>query len=840
MLSREALLIALALLLTFLGAYVILTLSAQFATLSRHLRRVWRLVGAALTALMLWAIDLIGFLAYQPSLTRLSVPPLLLSFLVIQIMTSLSLGYVLAGRFQRRHVLVAGAILGLGTAAMHALVILGLGLGLGQQLRPGGHAGPLLLALLLSVGSSVAEFAALGLVRRQTLFDGPRFWLSLVFGLFTVLTHWLAMQGILVLPAGSAPGPHADFSRELVAFSLSGVMLLMLLFMTLGIRLDQQFSLRGRHNEELRANAEQDERRYWTVVNTLGEGVLILDRQGQLLDCNRSARAILELPDGPVGLIQQLAHHRFYDVAGALVPFSELPGSRVVATGQAVTGQDLMLRTSGGQTKWLSMTATPIPAAHPTAPAEHSGVVVSFSDITAQRGYDQQLLHQATHDELTLLPNRRHFKAVVEEAVAQASRSGEQVAVLYFDLDHFKDVNDTLGHAAGDDLLRAVAAKFRDLTPAGGLPARFGGDEFGLLLYDVPDAAYVEQVAAAVREALREALREPVLVRGAELYTDMSLGYSLFPEDGADLDTLLQHADLALGQVKAEGRGGSLRYSPAQAQRRSREVELERAMRAGLGSGQFRLAYQPIFNLPSRQLRSCEALIRWTHPDLGDISPAEFIPLAEESGHIERLGTWVIQEACQQGRQWLDAGHPVSIAVNISMRQFKSGTLAATIGRLLAQAGLGAQWLQVEVTETALMNQKDQVAEQLLALRTMGIQVALDDFGTGFSSLQLLGQLPTDKLKLDRGFIQGMHGNPRQKVMVQSIVALARGLGMTVVAEGIETEEQFSELVAFSCEVGQGYLLSRPLEAPAMIGFLQGQPRATVATALHPLQQIKN
>lgn len=807
----QPLLVALSVLLACAGSYVALTLISQLATVSPHLRRLWRVLTAVTAGLTIWGMHFVGILACEFPVA-VSFDPWLtfVSLLVAQVAAFLTLQTLREGDFDLRSVRFAGVFFGVGVVSMHYL-----GMAAMRGAMTMTYSLPWVLASVVAA-VAISGFALQWLRPAQSEAQSGgrqanRVMAALLLGLAISSMHYLGMQAVMIMPTGTEL-PGMPGQQELLALLVSGAAALICVALLIAMQVDRQFSLRGQRNDELVAQAALEEQRYWTVINALTEGVLIIDNAGKLVDCNDSARQIFELPEGRVSVIQQLGNSHFYDAEGQHVPLHQLPGNRAIAQGVTLTDVQLLLQTPQGHRKWLSMNATPLPAPG----GERSGAVVSFKDITLERDYERQLLHQATHDELTLLPNRRQFGVALTGAIAQAQAHGTQLGVLYFDLDHFKDVNDTLGHHVGDQLLQAVAAQFSRVLPAEATPARFGGDEFAVL---IPQVAQEQQVWA-VAQAIQDALAAPILVEGRELYTGLSMGFSLYPADGQDLSTLLQNADLAMNKVKASGRGGKQRFSPAHAQRRRREVELERAMRAAQGTGQFRLVFQPIYDLADRRLRSCEALLRWTHPELGEISPAEFIPLAEESGMIDWLGDWVLEAACQQARAWVETGTPLMVAVNISMRQFKTGRLPERIMQVLHETGLDPHWLSLEVTETALMNSQDDVVAQLTQIRDQGILVALDDFGTGFSSLQLLQDLPIDKLKLDRSFLQTVTSNPRQKVMVGGIVALAHGLGLKVIAEGIETEQQCQELLQMNCQIGQGYLLSRPLEAQAMTAML--------------------
>ena len=430
---------------------------------------------------------------------------------------------------------------------------------------------------------------------------------------------------------------------------------------------------------------------------------------------------------------------------------------------------------------------------------------------------EHRIAHLAFHDALTGLPNRLLFREQLETMLARAPRLDEQVAVLCLDLDGFKGVNDTLGHPVGDALLKAVGEMLSDVASDGTI-ARLGGDEFAIIL-----PIGEPQRARELAQAILDRMKVPTRVEGHRIACGTSIGIAIGPGDGGDADTMLKNADLALYRAKQDGRGtySFFEASLDAAARRRRQLELD--LREALQAGQFRLNFQPIYDLHADRIGGFEALLRWMHPERGAVSPVEFIPVAEETGLIVPIGEWVMHEACRQAAAWPDH---IRLSVNVSPLQFRSTGLASVILQALASSRLSPDRLEVEITESIFLAGSEQTIALLHRLRDMGIRVALDDFGTGYSSLSYLRSFPFDKIKIDRSFVINVARDPSSAAIVHAIVDLASALHMETTAEGVEDEEQFSALKAQGCGNIQGYLFSRPVEA-WQVAPLLGSPLAT-------------
>ena len=435
-------------------------------------------------------------------------------------------------------------------------------------------------------------------------------------------------------------------------------------------------------------------------------------------------------------------------------------------------------------------------------PLADGGWVATLEDITEQKRAEEKIAHLAHYDALTDLPNRALFREKLEGMLNELA-PGANLAVLYLDLDQFKDINDTLGHPAGDELLSVVSGRLRAVVRTGDIVARLGGDEFAIIQAAVMHSSDVVELA----ERVRDAIRKPMMIDDHELAVDTSIGIALAPRDGAEPDQLLKHADLALYGVKAAGRGAYRFFESAMDERANARRTLETDLRQAIEQRQLEVYYQPLVTVQDGTISGFEALLRWQHPTRGAISPAEFVPIAEESGLIHRIGEWVLRTACAEAAKW---PADTSVSVNVSPVQFRNEGLALTIASALADSGLAARRLELEITEAVLMRDDETSLTILKQLQQLGVRIALDDFGTGYSSLSYLQRFPFDKIKIDRCFIEDIATPGGSLSIVQAIVALARARNMTTTAEGVETPAQLDMLRACGCTELQGYLVCRP------------------------------
>jgi diguanylate cyclase (GGDEF)-like protein/PAS domain S-box-containing protein len=569
---------------------------------------------------------------------------------------------------------------------------------------------------------------------------------------------------------------------------------------------------------------EHGEQRLRAVMNSVIDGIVTVADDGVIEFGNPAAARIFgcaprELVGLPIGdLIAASERAKARDGSSASpVDITALPRQSLLE----VTG-----RRRDGTTFPLELSVADLPEPHT--------VVVTVRDITARKATEEQILFHATHDVLTGLPNRGLFDDRLGTALKQCARHQEMLAVLFLDLDRFKIINDSLGHTIGDTLLVALSRRLRATVRAGDTVARMGGDEFIFILRGLKNA----EDAVKPAQKILDAIRPPFHVGGHELHVTASIGISLYPEDGPGPDQLLKCADMALYRAKERGRDRLQLYNPTFNVRVFEQMVLEGRLRRALEQRQFVLFYQPQIELESGAVVGFEALLRWRHPELGLVPPQEFVPLAEESGLIEPLGIWALRAACLQHRAWREAGLPhFRLAVNMSARQFQRPGLEARILEVLGETAMAAEQLELELTESVLMQEGDHTPALLDTISDLGIGLALDDFGTGYSSLSYLKRFPITRVKIDRCLVRDIATSGGDAAVARAVIAMAHGLGVEVVAEGIETLEQLAVLRRYGCDEGQGFLLGPPVAPSEVPDVLrrQGWPagRRPVAVQLN-------
>lgn len=466
-------------------------------------------------------------------------------------------------------------------------------------------------------------------------------------------------------------------------------------------------------------------------------------------------------------------------------------------------------------------------------------VICFVLDLSQNRQTRDRLSHLAYHDALTDLPNQVLFKDRLKQAIALSRRQDQMQAVLLLNLDRFKTINDSLGYTAGDRVLQSVAQRLISCLRSSDTVARFGGDEFAILLTQIRRA----QDAAMTARAIKGVLDQAFVFDDQEIFVSSSIGISLYPYDGLDTPELLKSAGTALERAKEQGGNSYHFYTSGGTTHALKQLVLESNMRPGLERGEFRVTYQPQVTIRDFQLVGMEALVRWQHPVLGMLNPSEFVRLAEESGLIIPIGDWVMRTACAQNKSWQDAGlEPMRLSVNFSARQFQQPTFISTVTEILKETKLDPSRLEMELTEASIMKEPDQAIEKLAELRRMGIRIAIDDFGTGYSSLSYLKRFPIDSLKIDKSFVTDIASDPNDAAIVQAIVTLGHALGLTVIAEGVETQEQLEHLARLGCDVVQGFLFSKALSTEDFHELLKDQRRVTVRGDLStaPLKAIQS
>ena len=576
---------------------------------------------------------------------------------------------------------------------------------------------------------------------------------------------------------------------------------------------------------------EQNERAQVTL-NCIGDAVVCTDAAGQITFLNLVAEQItgwtlLEAAGRPMPEVLRILDGSSSNVTESTTEMAIL---RVRAV--HLPSNCILLRRDGSQ----------IPIEHSIAPiydrdGQANGAVVVFRDVSAAQAMAQQITHSAEHDFLTGLPNRLLLNDRIGQAIAMAQRDMMPVAVLFLDLDGFKHINDSLGHPIGDKLLQSIATRLVDCVRASDTVSRQGGDEFVVLL----SQAEHQEDAATIASRLLRAVAESHAIGQHDLHITASIGVSVYPDDGADAETLIKNADTAMYQAKDNGRQSFQFFKPAMNARAVERQSIEESLRRALERQQFTLHYQPKISLTTGAITGVEALIRWTHPTRGAIAPAQFIPIAEDSGLILPIGNWALRQACAQARAWVDAGlPPVSMAVNVSAVEFRDEGFLDGLSVILRETGLNPKSLELELTETVLMKRVESTAEILQLLRHRGIRVAVDDFGTGYSSLSYLRKFPIDALKIDQSFVRQITTGGDDVAIVSAVINMARSLKLRVIAEGVETREELEFLQAHRCDEAQGYYFANPMPAGQCASLLRlGIPKQQAAVSSLPRMGIE-
>ncbi|WP_374361986.1 putative bifunctional diguanylate cyclase/phosphodiesterase [Pseudoduganella danionis] len=443
--------------------------------------------------------------------------------------------------------------------------------------------------------------------------------------------------------------------------------------------------------------------------------------------------------------------------------------------------------------------------------------IAYIHDLSERHAFERSLQHRATHDDLTGLPNRRLFKALLQQAALRSGRQASRLSLLFLDLDHFKTINDNFGHAVGDTILIEAGSRIQSVLRSGDVLARLGGDEFAVLLGELGSPDDAMRVAGK----LLDVLKVPYTLRHQQIYSGASIGIAFLPDDAGNVDTLLRYADMAMYQAKQNGRGHFACYSHELNARAHEDMLIHTRLKEALAQNRLQLHYQPQVDVHSGMLVGAEALLRWHDEQLGPVSPERFVAVAEATGLILPLSEWVLEQVCQQICLWQQAGTPLRVAVNFSAHQFNQPDLAQQVANVLQRSGAPAALLDIEITETVVMARPDQARKQIAALVALGCSVALDDFGTGYSSLTRLKDLPVSKLKIDRSFVQGLPSDSNDCTIAQAIIGLARSFNLKMVAEGVENAAQLAYLREQGCELYQGWWYARAMPAHALSELLQ-------------------
>ena len=740
-------------------------------------RMLWLVLVAVCAGASVWATHFIAMLAYMQGVPVTYDPGLtLLSFLVGSIVMGFGFALGIRGGDASGMRLMGGATIGLGVVLLHYI-------GMAAMQMPGEvtYQTQLVIAsILFSVGfGAPAVYFAFGPARRHGRLVGALFMIVMVVSL-----HFTAMGAVQVQHAAMTMVPTDGVTRSVLATAVAVASISVLLIGMAGAIVDQRVTRR------LAADAD----RFRALADGAFEGIVV-HHNGRIIDANAAARTMFGLD----GDLSEASIRDWFDTRDAWEQnHGEAPA-------------EVRLRGSSGREFPAEICRRAI-----QLPDGSAGELLAVRDLTARKESEARIAHLALHDPLTELPNRRFFTELAQKSIAHAVRSQDRFAMLALDLDNFKLVNDMYGHAGGDAVLGVVAQRITATLRESDVCARFGGDEFAIL------ESYTAQPsqAIALAERLLEALQVPVLFDGVEIPVSVSIGVALFPDDGKTVEELLRNADTAMYRAKADGKSTCRFFEPQMDAALVARRRLEQALRRAVANNGLTVVYQPIVDSTTRAPIAFEALLRWNDEQLGTVPPNDFIPVAEETGLIVQLGEFVLRRACEDAVHW---AHPIRVAVNLSAVQFRRKGLLDTLRAALHDSGLPGERLEIEVTETLLMENRDDALRQLNQMRELGVRISMDDFGTGYSSLSYLQSFPFDKIKIDRAFVSDLPGNAQNASIVRAVTAMGKSLRMRVAAEGVETDIQATMLRGLECDEIQGFLIGRPMNREAVTEFLEAE-----------------
>ncbi len=759
--AHDLRLVALAAFICVLASIAAIRLLRYARNSKGRMRGVWLAVSAISTGFGIWATHFVAMLAFTPGIpSGYNIALTILSLIAAVLLTGAGLTVSLMENRHGRW--IGGAIVAGGIAAMHymgmaAFEVAGIVLW-----------DPVLVAASILLGAAIGAIALpVGLHGER---EGWKLGGALLLTLAIVSHHFTAMGAVSIIPDPTIEVSQTALPAGWLAIGVTIASLGILGLASAAVVID----IRDQRRSELETDRMRD------LADASVEGLLVCDGQ-TIVSANKSFSQLAGAP--AASLVGRTLESCFPD---------SVARSRLMSRPNHAIETELRHRDG---------TMTPVELImRPIVFAERPHHVVAVRDLKARKAAEQHIQFLAHHDALTRLPNRAFFNVRVDQEIAGLS-PGKSLGVLCLDLDRFKEINDLFGHAAGDRALQTFAARVSALLDERQMMARLGGDEFAILMPDLASPAAAGRLAETILESLREVSDAP------EMPIATSIGIALSPDDAADRQSLMSHADVALYRAKQEGRG-TYRFFEAKmgAEVRDRRL-LEHDLRLAISRGELWLAYQPQLDIKRGQVVGFEALVRWKSPSRGEISPGVFIPIAEEAGAILTIGDWVLKEACREAATWKT---PLKVAVNVSAVQLHSASFAQELHQVLIETGLPAKRLEIEITETALVRDLNRTLATLRQVKALGVEIAMDDFGTGYSSLSNLRAFPFDRIKIDRSFIKQVNSNQQAATIVRAVLGLGKGLGLPVIAEGVETNDELRFLQEESCDEVQGYLLGRP------------------------------
>ncbi|UQZ32960.1 PAS domain S-box protein [Paenibacillus sp. PK3_47] len=787
--SHDKLLVFFSIIIAVAASYTVLELAGRVGTAKGRQRWQWIVSGAVIMGMGVWSTHFVGMLALElPFPVAYNITVVVLSVAVAIVASFIALFVISTRNPGMRRLLGGGVLLALGIAGMHYIGMVAM------QIEVRYKPGYVILSVIIAFAAS---FGALGLSSYIMKGEPQRYWKKIICGLIMGAAilgmHYTGMMSANFMPNHHNAAVSGVFlDKKWLAYVIAGGTLFTLGLSMHGIYISRRFS---HHETEIMVN----EKWYKSLYENNQDGILSIGLNQRIIGFNRAAAQI-------IGVSSDLLQNQTLDFLRQIVAEEDRERMHDVFS-SAFEGKEVSYETGivhqDGRRVEVNVINAPV-----MVDGQVVGTYVIARDVTEEKRIKEKNHYLAFHDELTGLPNRRMFNQLLSQTIEKHSGKQEPFAVIAMDLDRFKFINDSLGHLYGDFFLQEMSCRIRNSVVNENVTlARMGGDEFAMLCRFTRKNMNV----TAIAEQMIRAIEKPFHLKDRDFYITASIGIAFFPDHGQDAAELLKNADTAMYEVKKNGRNDYHFFSDDMNGQLAEQLELEGDLRKALENGELMLHYQPQMEADSNQIIGVEALVRWQHPHRGLLSPAIFIPLAEETGQIAEIGNWVLREACRQMRQWHEAGGPrIPVAVNLSSQQFHQYNLVDEIRQILEETGLAPEYLELEITESMMMNAS--VSAGILGrLARIGIRISLDDFGTGYSSLSYLKMYPIHKLKIDRSFIKDIAVSSNDRAMMATIITMARNLNMHVIAEGIETREQLDILVSNGCSEIQGYYFSRPL-----------------------------
>lgn len=791
-------LVSLSIIIAIIASYAALDLGIQVQKTKSYARHIWMISGAFAMGMGIWAMHFVAMLAFHLSINvTYDVTLVIVSILPAILSSGFALFIISRPVMEKKQVLLGALFMATGIVSMHYTGMEAMKMNAEIQYNS-------LLWTLSAVIAFVASVVALYLLSFVSQnYKTSKIWLvklgsAVLMGIAISGMHYTGMSAATY----KAHQHHTDLAATpfstLLAYAIGIVILILLGMVFISTFIDRRFEYQSILSEK----------KFRSVIESANDSIILSDRTGTIISWNKGAELIFGFTEK-----EALGKNLKIIIPDKFKVVHQQGMERYLLSGEPkVIGNTVEL-------EGLRKDGSEFPIELSLAAWQEEGNVYFSSiirDITERKRNEKKINQMVYRDPLTGLPNRLLLNDRLSQALELADETKQTIGIMFIDLDRFKYINDTLGHAVGDQLLIEIAKRIQSCVGKNDTVCRQGGDEFIVL---IPNTTADE--VSKIAQQIVDLFSSSVMVNEQELFVTPSIGIAMYPGDGRDIETLIKNADTAMYRVKEQGKNNFQFYTPEMNEAVTKKMKLEIGLRKALERDEFKIVYQPQINVETGGIIGVEALLRWHHPEWGTISPAEFIPIAEETGLILQIGEWVLHGACWQNKAWQNAGYaPLRMAVNISSRQFQQSDLVERVSRILRETELAPQYLELELTESIIQDSKYAVAK-MQQLKEMGIHLSIDDFGTGYSSLSYLKTFPIHTLKIDQSFTRNIYADPKDASLVETIIAMAHNLNLKVIAEGVETEEQLQFLQQKQCNEAQGYYFSRPISAEDLAEILQ-------------------